>query len=183
MALALGQVTILGGSVEILATAAATESGSFGAFATSGAGAHARLAALLQGALALTEGGGEAAAKKHVLPADVATAAAVPRLENFLLRIFPVRGQPEARTEMLRLNVEALARQPGRVDVFRATAENVCANLLNGEAAPPADLAEALAQLQRDLAVLCPPEPGQYLVDDARALAAAALLASARLVR
>ena len=87
------------------------------------------------------------------------------------LRAVLAMVQPEARTEMLRLNVEALARQPGRVDVFRATAENVCANLLSGEAAPPADLAEALAQLQRDLAVLCPPEPGQYLVDDARALA------------
>ena len=63
---------------------------------------------------------------------------------------------PAARRECLRLQTEALGRQPGRLRVFRATADRICDNLLDpaAEARPPPELVAKLEGLRADLEAL-----------------------------
>ena len=64
----------------------------------------------------------------------------------------------EARSELLRLHVERLSRQPGRMRAFSSVVANICDNLLddNAETRPPPELVEKLGDLRAGLAALAP---------------------------
>jgi len=64
----------------------------------------------------------------------------------------------EARSELLRLHVERLSRQPGRMRAFSSVVANICDNLLdeNAETRPPPELVEKLGDLRSGLMALAP---------------------------
>ena len=64
----------------------------------------------------------------------------------------------EARKELLRLHVERLSRQPGRMRAFSSVVANICDNLLaeDAETKPPPELVEKLGDLRAGLTALAP---------------------------
>ena len=64
----------------------------------------------------------------------------------------------EARSELLRLHVERLSRQPGRMRAFSSVVANICDNLLaeDAETRPPPELVEKLGDLRSGLMALAP---------------------------
>jgi hypothetical protein len=64
----------------------------------------------------------------------------------------------EARSELLRLHVERLSRQPGRMRAFSSVVANICDNLLaeDAETRPPPELVEKLSDLRAGLMALAP---------------------------
>ena len=64
----------------------------------------------------------------------------------------------EARSELLRLHVERLSRQPGRMRAFSSVVANICDNLLDehAETRPPPELVEKLGDLRAGLMALSP---------------------------
>jgi hypothetical protein len=62
------------------------------------------------------------------------------------------------RRELLRIHIERLERQPGRMKAFTSVVANICDNLLDpaAETKPPPELVAKLGDLRRDLAALAP---------------------------